>query len=230
MTFTWQTTALCFLWCFSYFPKLEDFFLSLFLYYIVIFVKVKDDLERHSRELVDLASDLDVDVSTSNMQSWASEVREHAKSISFFHAICLIFYCLSCLYQSLLKLVNVHTCIVFWLLLFGKNRTWQEMCVRDRQQWTEVLRLTAENWVLFIFYQSETRNFNRLAGWFVQSFTLVSLLLVWLATVVVHTKLHYNMYLYGQFSLLLEKRFDWKFWQHIAKSTLSVHGLMCVGR
>lgn len=58
--------------------------LSIFLSSIVFFVKVKDDIERHSRELVDLASDLDVDVSTSNMQSWASEVREHAKSISFF--------------------------------------------------------------------------------------------------------------------------------------------------
>ena len=44
---------------------------------------MKDDLERHSLELVDLASDLDVDVSTSNMQNWASEVREHAKSIFF---------------------------------------------------------------------------------------------------------------------------------------------------
>ena len=65
-------------------PGLEDYSLLLFLSYIVFFVKVKDDIERHSRELVDMASDLDVDVSTSNMQSWASEVREHAKSISFF--------------------------------------------------------------------------------------------------------------------------------------------------
>lgn len=84
LTFTWQTTALCFLWCFCHFPRLEDHVLSIFLSSIVFFVKVKDDIERHSRELVDLASDLDVDVSTSNMQSWASEVREHAKSISFF--------------------------------------------------------------------------------------------------------------------------------------------------
>ena len=53
-------------------------------FYCLFFVKVKEDIERHSRELVDLASDLDVDVSTSNMQSWASEVREHAKSISFY--------------------------------------------------------------------------------------------------------------------------------------------------
>lgn len=64
--------------------KIRRSFSVTFSFFYCLFVKVKDDIERHSRELVDLASDLDVDVSTSNMQSCASEVREHAKSISFF--------------------------------------------------------------------------------------------------------------------------------------------------
>jgi len=47
-------------------------------------IQAKDDLQRHVQELNDLGSELEVDVSTRNMESWASDVREHAKSILFF--------------------------------------------------------------------------------------------------------------------------------------------------
>ena len=82
---------------------------------------MKDDLERHSRELVDLASDLDVDVSTSNMQSWASEVREHAKRISSFPCN------LSDILLSVLSLpVSSSVSLYIHVLFFGCSVVWKK--------------------------------------------------------------------------------------------------------
>ena len=95
------------------------------------------------------------------------------KVFLFFHAICLIFYCLSCLYQSLLKLV-LYTHVLFFGCCCLEKIGLDKKCVSEtgsNEQKSFDLQQKIEYSSFSI--SQKARNFNRLAGLFLQSFTFL---------------------------------------------------------